>query len=78
MAWLLQVMGNRKIRVDVAEGEGVSQRRGFTDRGGRDEERLDRSEGVSDWRAAPRDAPPRDGMFCFHGLYSEMVEALHP
>lgn len=55
------VMGNRKIRVDVAEGEGGNQRRGFSDRGGRDEDRLDRSEGVSDWRAAPRDAPSRDG-----------------
>nr|XP_053650876.1 eukaryotic translation initiation factor 4B-like isoform X4 [Cherax quadricarinatus] len=55
------MMNNRKIRVDVAEGEGGNQRRGFSDRGGRDEERLDRSEGVSDWRAGPRDAPLRDG-----------------
>ncbi|MPC25382.1 Eukaryotic translation initiation factor 4B [Portunus trituberculatus] len=51
------VMGNRKIRVDVAEGEGGSMRRGFSDRSGRDDDRLDRSEGVSDWRAAP----PREG-----------------
>ncbi|XP_064099473.1 uncharacterized protein DR_0269-like [Macrobrachium nipponense] len=58
-------MGNRKIRIDVAGGEGGNQRRGFSDRGGgnrdRDEDRLDRSEGVSDWRAAPRDSAPRDG-----------------
>ncbi|KAG7167305.1 Eukaryotic translation initiation factor 4B-like 1, partial [Homarus americanus] len=56
------VMNNRKIRVDIAEGEGGNQRRGFSDRGGRDEDRLDRSEGVSDWRAPPRDAPSRDAV----------------
>ena len=56
--FVFQVMGNRKIRVDVAEGEGGNQRRGFSDRSGRDEDRLDRSEGVSDWRAAP----PREGV----------------
>lgn len=50
-------MGNRKIRVDIAEGEGGNQRRGFSDRGNRDDDRIDRSEGVSDWRAAP----PREG-----------------
>lgn len=48
------MIGNRKLRVDIAEGEGGSQRRGFSDRGGRgDDDRIDRSEGVSDWRAAP-------------------------
>lgn len=52
-----QVMSNRKIRVDVAEGEGGNQRRGFSDRSNRDDDRFDRSEGVSDWRAAP----PREG-----------------
>lgn len=54
-------MRNRKIRIDVAEGTDGGQRRGFSDRGPRDEDRMERSEGVSDWRAAPRDAPSRDG-----------------
>lgn len=59
------LMGNRKIRVDIAEGEGGNQRRGFSDRGGsnrdRDEDRIDRSEGVSNWRTAPRDTAPQGG-----------------
>ena len=66
-----QMMGGRKIRVDIAGGEGGNQRRGFSDRGGnrdRDDDRLERSEGVSDWRAAPRDSLPRDGECLFFSV----------
>ncbi|CAL4086094.1 unnamed protein product, partial [Meganyctiphanes norvegica] len=61
-------MGNRKIRVDIAEGESGPRRGGgFSDRGPR-EEFEDRSGGVSDWRRAPppersERSPPRRGGF---------------
>ena len=52
-----QIMRNRKIRVDVAEEDGNNRKTSNRDR---DEDREDRSGGVSDWRAAPRDSgPPR-------------------
>ena len=46
-----QMMRNRCIRVDIAEGDGGMTRRGGG--GGNRDEESDRSGGVSNWRSAP-------------------------
>ena len=50
------MMRNRKIRVDIAEEDGNNRKSQSGHNRDRDEERVDRSGGVSDWRAAPRES----------------------